>query len=45
MSSVFREFKCRVCKEKKTNPSDRDISVCQDCDDFLLEEKAGIDNC
>jgi len=38
MSSPNREFKCRVCKEKKTNPSDNDISICQDCKEELLDE-------
>ena len=31
MSSIYREFKCRICGEKKTNPSNDDVSVCQDC--------------
>jgi hypothetical protein len=32
MSSSHRIFKCKVCKEKKKNPSDRDVSICKDCD-------------
>ncbi|HEC40008.1 hypothetical protein LCGC14_0509300 [marine sediment metagenome] len=38
MSSIYRKFKCRVCKEKKRNPCDRDIGICQDCEDYRLEE-------
>jgi ribosomal protein L37AE/L43A len=35
MSSSSREFKCRICKDKKINPSEKDISVCQDCKDEI----------
>lgn len=39
MSSIYRTFKCRVCHEKKSNPCDRDIGICQDCDDYKKEEE------
>ena len=39
MSSINREFKCRICGEKKTNPCDRDVGICQDCENYRLEEK------
>lgn len=39
MSSIYRTFKCRVCHEKKNNPCNRDIGICQDCDDYKNEEK------
>ena len=38
MGSPNEKFKCRVCKEKKTNPSKYDISVCEDCRDELFDE-------
>ncbi|MDP2692309.1 MAG: hypothetical protein Q8O88_01555 [bacterium] len=35
MGSIYREFKCQVCHKKKTNPCDRDIGICQECDNII----------
>lgn len=38
MSSIYREFKCRVCGEKTTNPCDKDIGICRYCGDEYFSE-------
>lgn len=39
MGDSHREFKCRTCGEKKTNPSDKDTGICEDCAEPQLTDK------